>query len=198
MTKVEVKEDERGHYKFDFLMEKTIFSIEFSGVLDLHWSCTTESTDVRNLEFTIDKEDKIIYELFFELYDDITNCNVFNTKRQNKYMREAHSYFSEPLFTEEGIVYYSDDNPIERSSSFSIIKSDDKFTIKFKKQSLKNGLSYKSISVRITNSGSRYGYFPMVFMRMYLKMINTNFNYDQINFNDYLNTKEKVKILGKK
>ena len=51
-----------------------------------------------------------------------------------------------------------------------------------------------SYSVRISNSGSRYGYFNIPFMNMYTKLCEYNPDYHQIHMEEYLYN-EKVKKL---
>ena len=58
----------------------------------------------------------------------------------------------------------------------------------------KDNSIYKSYSVRIRNSGSRYGYFNVIFMRMYNKLCQYEPNFHQIHIEEYMYQKKLTKI----
>ena len=86
------------------------------------------------------------------------------------------------LFKNYVINWHSDDCVYEKSSVLEIKKENEDYIVTFHK-SKEDFMSY---SVRISNSGSRYGYFNIPFMNMYTKLCEYNPDYHQIHMEEYL------------
>ena len=90
----------------------------------------------------------------------------------------------------EAVEWHSDDLPYDVASNFVIEKLDDCYRVTFNKSKNNNFPTY---SVRISNSGSRYEHFNVVFMRMYQKLCEYNPDCHQIHMEEYLYNKRKVR-----
>ena len=78
-------------------------------------------------------------------------------------------------------------------SRFIIEKIDeDTFKLTFKK-GIYSEVPIQTFSIRISNSGSRYEPFNTVFMSMYKKLKEYDFNNHQIHIEEYLYNKKKIK-----
>ena len=92
------------------------------------------------------------------------------------------------------ITWYSDDfADTNLASSFTIKKLKDKYIVVMKKslEEPYNGNYFKTYSVRIRNSGSRYNPYNIAFMGMYQRLKEYNFNYHQIHIEEYLYSKKR-------
>lgn len=185
-----IKNNQDNNCYYYIKNDQGIFKIEFGGNLDLYWSYIYEGSILKSPifhTFTITKENYFFYNLLDELYNNIKNDNPFGDEN-NIYKYDKLN--QNKLFEDETIKWHSDDCIYEESSILEIKKEKDDYKITFYK-SKENFMSY---SVRISNSGSRYGYFNIPFMNMYTKLCEYNPDYHQIHMEEYLYN-EKVKKL---
>lgn len=116
------------------------------------------------------------------------------------------SYYNE-LFNANNktITWYSDETSYKVANILKIIKEENIFKVEFYTQPHIDGYSRDFYSlgyipIRISNSGSSYDPFNIVFMRMYNKMKEVDDVNDighQIHIEEYLYNKEQVKKLEK-
>lgn len=155
--------------KFYITTDEGTFSIWFSDVLDLYWSCERKKTISESDDmciFTITKENYFVYQLFKELYNSIKK--------------------DEPkdLFIDGKIEWHSDETTYENASCLTIEKEEQDYYVKFKKSKPECYLR-PTFCVRINNSGSRYGRYSVNFMKMYNKLKTYNFEYRQMYLEEY-------------
>ena len=197
-----------GYYWFDICTDEGIFKIQFCGNLDLYWGYKYRGS-IKNIDssksFYITKENYFLYSLFDELYNDVKDYNIFvpngviDEERcidSNKRLMESDLGNPKKVFNDGKIDWHSDDFDYDMGSNFVIEKLDDCYKLTFNKSKECTGM-FMTYSVRIRNSGSRYGYFNMIFMRMYNKLREYDYEYDeefhQIHIEEYLSGKVKIK-----
>lgn len=191
------------YYAFDILTDEGCFSIFFGGNLDLyflykHNTNFLETDDSK--DFYITKDNYFLYSLFEELYNDVLDYNIFTVDNfdskdewlnRKKEFLEHDSYNPRRLFHDGKIDWHCDDFDYDEGASFVIERLNNCYKLTFNKCKADRILA--SYSVRIRNSGSRYGYFNIIFMRMYNKLCNYNPNYHQIHIEEYLYHKRLVR-----
>ena len=96
------------------------------------------------------------------------------------------------LFKDRNIEWHCDDYPYDIAGTFIIEKLDECYKLTFNK--CKVDSIYALYSVRIRNSGSRYGCFNVIFMRMYNKLCDYQSNFHQIHIEEYMYYKRLTKI----
>lgn len=191
--------------------EQKYIGFTFGGNGDLYWVIHSAAEK----DFTVTKENYALYELFEQLYNDIENVNIFPDDQELFYESEEskaryrlynRSNYNE-LFDEEQkiITWYSDETARIVANYVRITKGTNSYTLSFFVQSHINGYdrdfhSSSYIPVRFRNSGSSYDPFNIVFMRMYLSLVNIDDINDyghQIHFEEYLYEQEKARKLIK-
>ena len=192
MVVIEKKKYDNG-YILDINLNEGIFSILFAGNEDLYWDFQSSNIleDPDEKTFLISKENYFLYSLFERLYECIENYNfedVYEDKEnlqsfQNKIM--FYDQFKEEKLFKDGVIdYHSDDYYYDDASSFKIEKLDDSFKLTFKRGKTNGNLI--THAVRITNSGSRYHYFNILFMNMYQKLKEYEPDCHQVHIEEYL------------
>lgn len=168
------------YYAFDITTDEGCFSFVFGGNLDLYWIYKHEINffdTPDSKDFYITKENYFLYSLFDELYNDVKDYNIFTIDMFDKKEDwiESKNIFlehdknnSKRLFKDNSIEWHCDDFDYEDAGSFTIERLDECYKLTFNK--CKDDSIYSSYSIRIRNSGSRYGYFNVIFMRMYNKL----------------------------
>lgn len=208
------------HKKNIYLEEENkTLSIIFEGNGDLYWNIRNKSYNQKGTYsydyFDITKENYSLYLLFEQLLSDIKNINIFDekentnvssaesNKEKKNYIKliQCTSNYAE-LFdvTSNTITWYSDENDYEVTNILKITKQDDIFKIDFFSKSYIDGYKKKcntsgTMGIRISNSGSRYAPFNIVFMRMFTKLQDIDDINDyghQIHIEEYLYN-QKVK-----
>lgn len=192
------------YYAFDITTDEGCFSIVFGGNLDLYWLYKHEINffdTPDSKDFYITKENYFLYSLFNELYNDIKDYNIFTIdmfdnefdwlNKKNDFL-EHDMNNSKRLFKDKKIEWYCDDFDYDIAGTFIIEKLDECYKLTFNK--CKDNSIYKSYSVRIRNSGSRYGYFNVIFMRMYNKLCQYEPNFHQIHIEEYMYQNKLTKI----
>ncbi len=126
------------------------FMMTVGGNFDLYW---IPENHKENRVFEIDKNDKITFSMFKQLFDIVR-------KRDDKYR---------PVLKDNTITFISEDWPEEEANVLHIIKSEDAFTIKFIKNENEKSWTYPHIGCVICfcNSGSKVPKVEEVFMRLF-------------------------------
>lgn len=203
---VEIKKYKINNYNcFDISTDEGTFQIWFCGNLDLYWSYKYRGNilDTGNSkDFYITKENYFLYSLFDELYNDVKDYNIFTIDMFNneKEWLERKSDFLEydrnnprKLFKDGKIEWHSDDYDYDDGSYFIIDKLDNCYKLTFYKSNCDDYIYNITYSVRLRNSGSRYGYFNVIFMRMYNKLCQYDSKFHQVHIEEYLYYKRLVK-----
>lgn len=147
---------------------------------DLYWNIHfTSGTS----EFIINNENEELYSIFNELYNDIKDINIFDFEdNKEKYIKYNFGNYKE-LYNPNSntITWYSDEASHEVANVMKIKKEYNLFRIYFCTQKYIEGYNKDFnkkgyITIRISNSGSIYSPFNIVFMRMYnnLKELDKN------------------------
>lgn len=191
------------YYAFDVITDDGCFSIAFGGNLDLYWIYKYETSflDTPNSkDFYITKENYFLYSLFDELYNDVKDYNIFtidNFDKEEEWLKRKNDFFEHDknnptkLVKDNKIEWHCDDFDYDDGSSFVIERLDDCYKLTFNK--CRADSIFTSYAVRIRNSGSRYGYFNVIFMRMYNKLCNYDPNFHQVHIEEYMYHKRLTK-----
>ena len=198
-------------YDFYLKQDNKILKIVFGGNLDLYWNLiiqTDKITKYTKLEetFVITKENYFIYSLFEKLLNDIKTANIYEpTHPENKddifgrateekcnkwNNRLKKSYYYQELYDSvtNTISWHSDEEEYSAADVVKISKVDDTFVLKFTRPELNRENNYfrlsNSISIRFSNSGSRYDEFNIPFMRMYNELQDYDPNNHQIHLEE--------------
>lgn len=190
MIEIERYKNGNNYDCYNIKTNEVTFSIHFEGNLDLYWSYKYNGSILKESEshsFKITKENYFLYQLIDELYNDIKNNNIFSENFSSYSLVDSSK---NGLFVNDTITWYSDECIYEEASKLFIKKDNEDYEITF----YKSKEEFISYSVRISNSGSRYGHFNIPFMKMYNKLNEYDPNYHQIHMEEYL-YKEKIKKL---
>lgn len=201
---------EEFYKKISFQEADKIFEVLYGGNEDLYWVIKTRNESNYH-DFIITKDNNEIYRLFEELFDDIENINIFDEidpsllrsvkdieHEKTKYRYLNKSNYKE-LFDKDNntITWYSDETNHDFANILKIKKEEDSFKLEFYLQPHVDGFDEDfTIPIRFCNSGSQYDPFNVIFMRMYNKMVNIDFNNDyedQVSIKEYLESEKKVK-----
>ena len=190
-------------YQYELEQAGNKMLITYGGNLDLYFSYYKKN---RN-SIVIDKENMTIYNIFNDLYYDVKNCNVFDVdpiqkefceteeelKRledENKELNRSTRYIQEELFKKNIIKWISDDSYEESDYNSVIIKKEEgNIIISF---NLNDELNR---SVRISNSGSRYNPYNIIFMRMFNKLLEYDPECHQMTIDEYNYNLREDKVL---
>ena len=194
-----------GYNCFDISTDDGIFNIGFGGNLDLYFSYKYRGNildTANNKDFYITKENYFLYSLFDELYNDVKNYNIFTIDMfdsEDEYLRCQNDFLERDknnprkLFRDSKIEWHSDDFDYDDGSYFVIDKLDDCYKLTFYKSKCDDFIYSITYSVRLRNSGSRYGFFNVIFMRMYNRLCEYNPNFHQFHVEEYMYKKNLVK-----
>lgn len=194
-------------------------SFIYGGNLDLYWAINSRNDD---MSFEITKENYKVYSLFEQLYDDIENINFHETMpfyvnsleeftRYNKDIEEDKKRYREYNFShykelfnknKNQIVWYSDETNPKVANYFILRKLEDKFIVEFHTQEYVDGYDREcnhegSISVRISNSGSHYDPFNIMFMTMFNQFKNVDDvedEFHQYHIEEYMYESQKLSL----
>lgn len=212
MLEVNKQIDENGYYTFSFITENGTFEISFQNNLDLYWRYNYKNNILDEEDtkvFFITKENYQIYSIFEKLYNSIKDSNPYSgftfitpisyyhkdlERDELEKIEVPENPHPNNLYNNGIITWISDDfSSIEKASNFTIEPLEDAFKITFKKSEPEHecGMPFKTYSVRIRNSGSRYSPYNIAFMKMYqdLKEYKPT---NQIYFEEYLYEQKKL------
>lgn len=157
------------------------------------------------VNFEITKENYFLFSLFEELYNKITNCNIYKLdemelphaddeeilERINMYaewnedLKSSIEY--KKLVNNDIISWRHDEQIYEEANILNIYKEEEKYRLEFILMSKE--ISHY-IDIRFRNSGSRYIPFNRVFMELYRKLQTYNPEYHQIHMEEYMYQKK--------
>lgn len=164
--------------------EEGDFVFTFCGNYDLYFSYFGK--DLRKKEehtFILDKDNFFLYNCFDEAYRVIESEKPL----QNGY---TYKYLDFPLLKNGIIEWHSDDGYYDSSAILYIEKLDNAYKIVIK-EGIISDIQIRTASVRFRNSGSIYDPYNCVFMNLYNKICEHNFEYEQITLDEYI---DKAKI----
>lgn len=207
MLEVKKSKNGCGYDTFNIITDDGSLRISFEGNLDLYWSYDYRET-MQNTEdykkFKITKENYYVYSAFERLYRAIKegkpyqNSLIDDLELKNKKIR-VHG--NRKLYEDKRIVWYSDDFAYaNNASAIYIEKYRDYYlvTIRKSKEEAESGTYFKTYSVRIRNSGSRYEPYNITFMSLYQELKQYNLEYHQVHIEEYLyQNKTKKRLLSK-
>lgn len=198
MVRIEKYKNLVGNDAIKIITDEGSFSISFEGNLDLYWIYRPNARlflEEDKHDFYITKENYFLYSLFERLYASVKegkpylNCPYDIDNRHKEY----RTFGSNELFINDKIEWHSDDYPYDEASIVSVSKYDeDTFKIEFAKS---KGGYFPTFAVRFRNSGSSYQPFNSTFMSMYNSLINCDYDYHQIDYEEVL---YEQKVLEKK
>lgn len=200
---------------------RLIMSIYGNG--DLYWTITDDSKLIKNMFFTITRENGAVYSSFQDLFADIENVNVctldddsfnynYETKKYNIIYREKafkyDFYHYSELYDIENktITWCSDEFSHDNANILKIRKIDDEFELEFIPKSILSGFINGSsnigrVTIKFCNSGSYYAPFNVMFMRLFNKLQLVDDVKDikhQVSIDEYMYNQNKGKCLMKR
>lgn len=155
------------------------FFFTFGGNFDLYFSYFGK--DLRKKEehtFILDKDNFFLYNCFDEAYRVIESEKPLQTD----YIYKCKDF---PLLKDGIIEWHSDDGYYDSSAILFIEKLDNAYKIVIK-EGVISDIQIRTASVRFRNSGSIYEPYNCVFMDLYNKICDHNFEYEQITFDEYV------------
>lgn len=188
---MEINRTENDFHSYDYCFtdgEKKL-TILFARNLDLYFMMNDDQlmrfSESKTLSFDITKADYDVFCLFDSLYQDIINCKI---DEMHDVRKTYHYEYSKLVDDKKCITWISDEEQEEVGDSFQISRlNGDVYRLTFYRNDKSPEFGFKSpmyISVRIRNSGSRYGLFHCVFMKMYHDLQNLDPNYRQMHFEE--------------
>lgn len=211
---MEVKKEktELGSYQIFLEQDNKSLVMTFGGNFDLYWSLIEKDRQNDFSEFLITKENYRIYREFDILFNRIKTCDIYrfeedfllldNTKvgfekyltdieKSNNNLRERRKYEKNPIFHDNIVEWHCDDAPYEDSHALKIIKQDeDSYLIIFE---FNKKEWFSKYSVRISNSGSRYTPYNVLFMEMFNHLQEYDLDDPRIHLEEYIYQKTKLK-----
>ena len=126
------------------------FIMTVAGNHDLYW---LPENHKKNREFTIEKNDEIVFSIFEQLFNAVE-------KKDDKYR---------PVLKDNVITFLSEDWPDDECNTLEILKLKDSFEIKFIKNENEDKWTspHLGCSICFCNSGSRVPRVENLFMRMF-------------------------------
>ena len=189
--KIEKMKNSMDCYNFCLINGNKELKIIFLSNLDLYMIISNgekiSPDKCYDIDFDITKEDKEIFSIFDSIYNEIVSCNIFVDKKLNyKNLKDSNEY-KHLVDNNLNIKWISDNGIDELEDSLTISRLEDKgYRLIFHRNNSHLDCGFKSninISIRFSNSGSRYRPFNIPFMKMYHKLL-------QIDPNKF-NNKEK-------
>ena len=159
-------------YDFKLVKDNKVLTILDARVLDLYFTIEDGEKikygESKKIDFDINIEDGEIYNLFDNLYNDIITGNIFG----NSGSIDNSLLFNYKRLVDENknINWVSDDGLFDEEDMMTISKGDDSYKLTFIRTEKRRTYGFKdpySINIRLSNSGSRYEPFNIIFMRMY-------------------------------
>ena len=138
----------------------------FIGNQDLYWAINKSSSDSLKESIEISNEDRDIFELFDNLYNDVKDCKPHGKKdRYFQNVLAVRNFFNEEAKT---IEWHSDETYFDSDDVVKIIKQKENYHLEFtrpkKYEDPYHWYSPRMISIRFRNSGSYYSPFNIIFM----------------------------------
>ena len=185
----------RYHTDININVNEQKFTISWAGVGDIFWRPEFEGSILEHeqIDIIINSTDGYLYDLIFQLYDDIINYRlVFEDEYITEMRKNEESNNPEKLIKNDVIEWHSDDNPYDESSILKIVKQENKFIISFIRSNPE--YDFKSLAVRIRMDGTRYDSFNFIFNKMYQQLLEYaeyEKEYHQITLDEYIMTRKR-------
>ena len=185
----------RYHTDININVNEQKFTISWAGVGDIFWHPEYKGSilDHEQIDIEINSTDGYLYDLIFQLYDDIINYRfLFEDEYITEMRKNEESKNPERLIKNGVIEWHSDDNPYDESSILKIVKLENKFVISFIRSNPEN--DFKSLAVRIRMDGTRYDSFNFIFYKMYQQLLEYaeyEKEYHQITIDEYMMTRKR-------
>ena len=149
------------------------------------------SRDTTSGSFTITKENYELYSLFEQLYNDVETCNISDNGLD--YLTGYEEQYKKLFNRETRTITWRTDDELE--NILTIKKEKETFELVFTMLPMQYCLrNPRNISIRFRTSGSDYGPFNMIFVRMYRKLRDIkNVDEDKLHDEEYMYRKEREK-----
>lgn len=168
--------------------------ISFKQNFDLCWTIFyKENEEVKNkIKFEITKENYYIYNLIDSLYNNIKNYKIADWYNENE-LKTNYKDNDIKLYNKGKVSWHCDSFQYNKGNILNIYPSKEKYIIEFENV---RKVFYDMCSVTISNSGSRYNPFNILFMNMFLELQKYNPEEHQIHIEEYIYNKKKIKKLN--
>lgn len=168
--------------------------ISYEPNLDLYWTLFYDKKEEKNnkIKFEINKENYYVYSLIDNLYNNIKEYKIAEFLDSNK-LKRYDKYNNRKLYNNDKVSWHCDDFQYNEGNILNIYPYEDKYILEF--ENIRNNL-FDICSVRISNSGSRYNPFNILFMNMFLELQKYNPEEHQIHIEEYIYNKKKIKKLN--
>lgn len=192
------KDEKDGSYASGYIFKRDgnkKLHIMFLNNLDLYFTLSEFGDD---LTFIIGKDYYEVYEIFDELYKNILGGVILSTESEIELERNREIAKSTGLVIDHQIVWRSDNYPFRTAPYFILKKEGEVYILDFKKPDICDSL-FDDISVRVRNSGSRYMWYNIPFMKAFNNLDDIDLENRQIHIEEYLNEERlnKSKTLTK-
>ena len=185
-------------YNYEFNNGDNRLLISFERNMDLYFQLflkkRIEFGKSAQINFDITKEDYDLFLLFDELYNDVISYKIdeYNNRLNNKfYLQDRYEILVD---NNKNITWVSDEGQFDYEDAFKISKINcDIYRMTFIRNPIMGEFFLKNahvISVRISNSGSRYDPFNIIFMRFFNNLQKIDPNNRQINNKENLSLKK--------
>lgn len=132
--------------------------------------------------FIIGLDNYEIYESFDKLFKCIAFVNVFSKDKINENLKKDDHY--KKIYHDGFVEWICDEYPVEIAPFFKIEKIENAYVLTFFPKKLEDRFE-NIISVRLSTSGSRYGYFYKAFVDCYRDLCGLP-KYHQVHINEFL------------
>ena len=191
MVQVIKKRDLDNTYIIFIKADEGDFVFTFCGNLDLYFSYFGEDYRKKDKHsFTLDKSNYFLYKCFDELYDAIASERSFKNREEDSNFVFEHKHFVFPLFKKGVVEWHSDDGYYDEDAVLYIEKQNESYKVTIKEGFISD-IKIQTAAVRFRNQGSIYYPYNNVFMDLYNKICDHNFEYEQITLDEYM---DRIKI----
>lgn len=188
MMEIIREKDSLGFYEIKMIKGESRFTICFGGNGDLYWDILNlDDMDSKDEFFTIDKGDGEVYNLFYKLFKNVSEHQVFHVNDveksycnsedevrkleiRNRMFNEelsSHPYFRD-LCNGQYIEWHSDNEPFETGNRLTVFLDEEKGEIMLEINRVSR--EYDFLNVAFSHSGSRYSPFDLAFYEHYSAM----------------------------
>lgn len=191
MIEVVKKMNLDGTYVVLLKAEEGDFVFTFCGNSDLYFGYFGE--DYRKKEehsFVAGENDFFLYRCFGEVYDTIKSEKPYKNSKENSDLVLEQKYLKLRLFKNGIVEWHSEEGHYNESAVLYIEKINDAYKITIK-EGVINDSKARTAYIRFRNKFSDYGPYSAVFMELYNKICEHNFEYEQITLDEYT---DKAKI----
>jgi hypothetical protein len=171
--------------------EEGDFVFTFCGNLDLYFGYFGK--DYRKKEehsFTVGEKDFFLYRCFGEVYDAIRNEKPYQNGKGHYDFVLEQKHLKIQLLKDGVVEWHSEEGDYNESAVLYIEKLAGAYKVTIK-EGMINDSKVRTAYIRFRNKFSDYGPYNSVFMELYNKICEHNFEYEQITLDEYT---DKTKI----